>query len=544
MNLTGPGLAGARVLLHAPRATVAARFRSILVGAGALVREPSSLDGAIAEVREWDPDLVLLESEALAVDLGGACRALRSRPGPGPLPLVAIVPDNDTKAMKRAADVALDGMIEASSESETAIPHLTSVMARVRMTARLPPTLRLVPDEGPAPERAAAEAPVTGPVPGPGTTSTSRFLGGRQLTSEVLRRIDGSRRLAETLLAQMHCGVIAADADQHITFVNRAAADALGFEIADGHRRALLEAFGSAQALEQALRRVPEGAEASVEFAFQRNSGARMDIEMSLVRTSAEVSADLSYLLLFRDVTERRVAAAEARRTERLSAIGSLAAGFAHGVRNPLAGTQALAETLVMEIPPEDPRQELARRMIEQLGRAENFLRAAIRLGEQRPARKRLVPVSALVEDACARLAASRPGSSAPPQVSIEPGLAPTMCDQEQIADALARLLENACDVAADAARVRVQARSAAGADRPDGAERLIQIDVIDEGPGIPDALLVRIFDPFYTTKANHVGLGLPLAQKLVRENGGRLLATSRPGQGSTFSVFMPGGGE
>lgn len=541
MNLTGPGLAGARVLLHAPSAAVAARFRDILVGAGALVREPSSLAAAVAEVREWAPDLVLLESEAMAVDLVGVCRALRSGSGPEPLPLVAIVPDNDIAEMKRAAGVALDSMVEASSESETAIPHLTSVMARVRMTARLPATLgsRL---ESLAPERAAAE--VRGTEPGTASTSTSRFLGGRHLTSEVLRRIDGSRRLAETLLAQMHCGVIAADADQHITFVNRAAADALGFEIAQGHRRDLLDAFGSAPALEQALRRVPEGAETSVEFAFQRDSGARLDIEMSLVRTPAEVSAEMSYVLLFRDVTERRVAAAEARRTERLSAIGSLAAGFAHGVRNPLAGTQALAETLVMELTPEDPRQELARRMIEQLGRAESFLRAAIRLGEQRPARKRLVPVSVLVEEACTRLAASRPGGLSRPQVSIERGLAPTLCDQEQVADALTRLLENACDVASDPARVRVQACSAAGADRSDGADRLIQIDVIDEGPGIPDPLLVRIFDPFYTTKANHVGLGLPLAQKLVRENGGRLLATSRFGQGSTFSILMPGAGE
>jgi signal transduction histidine kinase len=154
------------------------------------------------------------------------------------------------------------------------------------------------------------------------------------------------------------------------------------------------------------------------------------------------------------------------------------------------------------------------------------------------------VPVSVLVEEACTRLAASRPGGLSRPQVSIERGLAPTLCDQEQVADALTRLLENACDVASDPARVRVQACSAAGADRSDGADRLIQIDVIDEGPGIPDPLLVRIFDPFYTTKANHVGLGLPLAQKLVRENGGRLLATSRFGQGSTFSILMPGAGE
>jgi signal transduction histidine kinase len=113
---------------------------------------------------------------------------------------------------------------------------------------------------------------------------------------------------------------------------------------------------------------------------------------------------------------------------------------------------------------------------------------------------------------------------SGDPVVDVDPG---------QMRECLFALLENALDATRDPERVAVEVAIQAAA----GGRREVRFDIRDEGPGIPESELSRIFDAFYTTKP---GLGLPLAQTLVRQNGGRLLVESQPGGGAVFSVVLP----
>ena len=101
-------------------------------------------------------------------------------------------------------------------------------------------------------------------------------------------------------------------------------------------------------------------------------------------------------------------------------------------------------------------------------------------------------------------------------------------------------LIENAVEAAGESTRAEITVRSTPAQDRSRDGERVVQVDVIDDGPGVPEPLARRIFDPFFTTKARGIGLGLSQAEKLVRENGGRIRLESSPGRRTVFSVFLP----
>lgn len=359
-------------------------------------------------------------------------------------------------------------------------------------------------------------------------------------TVDILRRLDGSRRFTEALLAQIHSGVIAADGKGRITFANRSALETLGADIVQCVGRDLVATFGGSPELERALFQVVEGGETRADVTIRTEAGSRLDLGMTVMRTTDMAPPDMAFVLLFRDVSDRRQFEMELRRVERISAMGNMVAGFAHEIRNPLAGIQALAEALLLDLPGDDQRREYPERMLALLTRVEQFVNATLRFGEPKPARHSRQEAGSIVRGAAETLSARWGRRGSPPAISVAPSLPSLHCDEAQITEALLALIENAIDAAGDAARVRISVRAQPAHGLLNDVERLIRFDVVDDGPGVPEALMARIFDPFFTTKANGTGLGLALAQNLVRENGGRLLVTSTPGVGSVFSILLP----
>jgi signal transduction histidine kinase len=138
------------------------------------------------------------------------------------------------------------------------------------------------------------------------------------------------------------------------------------------------------------------------------------------------------------------------------------------------------------------------------------------------------VPVAAAISTLGPRL------GGLPLRCQIDPE-AFVLADAAQLTECLVALIDNALDAACGPAGVGLDVVREATADG-----RNVRFEVRDTGPGIPEAEQSRIFDPFYTTKPNGSGLGLALAQTLVKENGGRLFVDSAAGRGAVFSLVLP----
>lgn len=234
----------------------------------------------------------------------------------------------------------------------------------------------------------------------------------------------------------------------------------------------------------------------------------------------------------------REVAALEEERTrrERSVALGELASGVAHEIRNPLNAIHVIAQRLGREFTPRAGAPEylrLTEAVREEVGRlnriVEQFLQYA------RPPRPRPAPLdlAALVRDAVT-LARGRFEARDVTLTAAAPGSLVVTADGDLLRQALHNLLDNALDACAPGARVTVTLeRTAAGA----------RLAVSDTGTGIAPEQLRRIFNLYHTTKADGTGMGLAIVDQVAAQHGGHVKVESRLGHGSTFTLELPGNG-
>jgi len=220
------------------------------------------------------------------------------------------------------------------------------------------------------------------------------------------------------------------------------------------------------------------------------------------------------------------------RRSDRLAALGQLAAGLAHELRNPLGTIRASAEMLNRSVASENEvAREVAGFIAEEVDRTNSLVTRFldfVRPLELRPAPADLAQVLdrsvAMVE----REAAAR-------EVTVyknySPDIPPFPLDAELMERVFYNLLANAAQATAPGGAVTVKTRPVDG-----NAE----ISVIDRGSGIDPKLIDTIFNPFFTTKPDGVGLGLAICSKIVDQHGGKIAVESQPGKGSVFRVYLP----
>jgi signal transduction histidine kinase len=225
-------------------------------------------------------------------------------------------------------------------------------------------------------------------------------------------------------------------------------------------------------------------------------------------------------------------------RSERLAAVGKMAAMITHEVRNPLSSIGLNTELLEDELG-ELPRADEARALCRAITREVDRLTA---LTEEYLAFARLPKPKVAVEacnplvDALARFVRD---DLAMRKVALVVELDPTgpraLVDASQLRQCLVNLVRNGAEAVASKGGGQVTLRT-----RRAGA--MVEIEVADDGPGIAPEALPRLFDPFFSTKEGGSGLGLALSQQILRDHGGTLTASSAPGQGARFVVAVPAG--
>lgn len=340
-----------------------------------------------------------------------------------------------------------------------------------------------------------------------------------------------TERLALTveLLERIRTGVVSVGVGGRVSFANRTALVTLGRSAEACIGVDVADVFGGSAELRALVEVLPEGAERRLEVCVRRPDRSSVDIGVTALKC-APATPQTNVILLFRDLHEARNAEAELRRVERLGALGSTVAGFAHGIRNPIAAIQGLTEAMRQDLPEGDPRHEHVSRILGQVQRIERLIAACLQFGDPRPPRMAEANVSGLVQAAVDALRSRFHEGS--PRLELPRRPVFVRADAGQIAEGLIHLVENALESTGDPGRVLIRVLPETSAGR-------VRIDVVDDGPGIADGLLSRIFDPFFTTKPQGTGLGLTLVQALVSENQGNVSVESHPNVETTFRIEL-----
>ncbi len=255
------------------------------------------------------------------------------------------------------------------------------------------------------------------------------------------------------------------------------------------------------------------------------------------------------YVAIRHDVTELKLAEEQIRqqtielqRASQLSFIGELAAGLAHEIKNPLAGIQGVVDILIRRRDANDPEREALEGVKHQVDRIDGTVRALLNRARPRNLNRVSISLHEVTQRAVnlARAQLTR-NAAADDRVRIEfepgPDDIQTNADAAQIEDAILNLIANAMEAIEETGQVTVTVtRAPATSSSADEAV----IAVTDNGRGISESDLARIFSPFFTKTDGGTGLGLPAVQRIARLHGGRVEVQSAPNEGSTFSLFLP----
>ena len=353
--------------------------------------------------------------------------------------------------------------------------------------------------------------------------------------AQLYHEIVSIKEYNERLLGRMDSGVIAARDDGVITTLNPAAERILGIEAARVLGRPL-------DVLDPAIRGVlrsslVEQAEAEAEVTISHPEGRVLPL---VVHTSAlhdHKGAVSGAIAVLNDHSRLKALEEDKRRADRLSALGAMATGIAHEIRNPLVAIKTFAELLPERADDQEFRSTFAKVAVKEIHRIEQLLARLRALAVPTTFPLRPLDLQLPLAETLDLLRGEADRRRARSIVEIEHDLPPVLGEPDQLKQLFLNLFLNGLEAMTAGGTLSVTVR--ADRERPDRG--LVTVRVTDTGPGIPREDLARVFEPFFTTKSSGTGLGLAICRSIADAHRAALWAEPGPaGIGTTFVVQFP----
>ena len=361
------------------------------------------------------------------------------------------------------------------------------------------------------------------------------------LRSAGTRLVDASTAIAdlrafdEHVIDSLVSGLVTADAEGRILTFNRAAAvitgrpgrEAVGCQAAD--------VLGLPVGVRERLLDLGEFRSLRSDFTFETADRRRIELGVTVGRLTFP-DGQLGYLFTFQDVTDVKRLERDAGLRQRLAAVGEMAAGIAHEIRNPLASMSGSIQVLREELPLSAEQAQLMDIVLRESERLNQTIRSF--LDYARPQRSTItrIDVGAAVRDT-ALLLRNRTGGGEGHVVEIDVPPDPVWldADENQVRQVVWNLATNGLRAMAGGGRLRLSARHV---DTAAGGEVLVTVS--DEGCGIPADQIEGIFQPFRSSFERGTGLGLAIVHRIVTESQGTIDVSSTVGEGTTIRVHLP----
>ncbi len=359
------------------------------------------------------------------------------------------------------------------------------------------------------------------------------FVTSRELTSVKLE--------TEEILEQMRSGLLTINAEGKIVYFNQTAGLILGIEPVNARGRKLNEVLY--EGMGELCRYIETGlktgrTETRSEIKITRSERGKIPIGLSSSIIRDEKKNMRGVITLFQDLTEARKLNEKNQAADRMAAVGRMAAGIAHEIRNPLASISGSVEILKDELQLEGDNQKLLQLIIKESSRLNTILSDFLNFARINKTSSGACDLPVVIRDVV-KLAEGHEQISGGINISFETHrpLIMTAGGEDQIKQVLWNLILNSAQaIGENGGNILITTEDYC----IEGSPEMVKLIIADNGPGIPYDTKSRIFDPFFSTKADGTGLGLPIVARIVNCLGGRIDVESSPGSGSKISILLP----
>ncbi|WP_246019944.1 ATP-binding protein [Limnobaculum zhutongyuii] len=345
------------------------------------------------------------------------------------------------------------------------------------------------------------------------------------------RQLQDSKAFSTEIISNLPIGLITTNEHRQISVVNHTAEKILG------HSAIGLSGRNIKQALPDSWNQLA-GSEHNHQPVIEReinytlSSGQTIPLSISVANIVNNSGNFLGNVFIFRDMREVRQLQEEIRRKEKMAAIGNLAAGVAHEIRNPLSSIKGFAKYFEGRSEQGSEEQELAKVMAKEVDRLNRVITELLELVRPTDLRIQRVNICDVIEHSLHLIRQDAEAKHINILFNVEPDLPLVDIDPDRFTQALLNLYLNAIQAIGSNGTLEVHLNI--------NADSELQIVIKDSGKGIPADDLTNIFNPYFTTKASGTGLGLTVVQKVVEEHQGKISVTSQLSTGTSFELTIP----
>jgi two-component system, NtrC family, sensor histidine kinase PilS len=351
------------------------------------------------------------------------------------------------------------------------------------------------------------------------------------------KNIDQLEELNKVIIENLDFGLMTLDYENNIQSVNPAGEKILGWTHEQLINQPLRKVFPE---LDEPLRPENPVIPNRLEIAYLKPQGPMIPIGCSFNPVAEDRTMGIGKILSFKDISKIKAMEEHLRQTDRLALMGKMAAGIAHEIRNPLASISGSIQVLMDDLKEEKTGERLLKIMAREVTRLDALVNSFLTFARPVQEYAARTDISELIQGTVELIKKNR---EVPSTITWVLDIAPNLIvdiSLGELSQMLWNILINAVQAVPPTGHISIEARNS----RRGSTLDWIEITIRDDGAGITEQDRIKIFDPFYTTKEQGIGLGLSIVQKIIAHHGGEIRLDPSENKGAKFILLLPGAGD
>jgi len=358
---------------------------------------------------------------------------------------------------------------------------------------------------------------------------------------QLERKLEALQGYYEDLLGSLQDGVVVLDLSGKVQLLNPAAEELFGLSAQVATGKIFSDLLPHATTLKALVRKTLETRRNHADFdlPLEYPNGGRIHLSaIASILYNARGEAR-GIVLVVRDLSRIRELEEKLRLRDRLAALGAVASGVAHELRNPLAGIRGAAQLMEGEVGFHPALKEYTSVIVREVDRLSGLVESLLAFA--RPKKPRLIPlnINQLLEEILLLEEGPLRGRGVLLERLYDPQLPSVLADPPSLRQVLLNLLRNGAEAMPSGGVLSIRTRYEHFSPKCGGVPAAV-VEITDQGEGIPPEAQAHLFEPFFTTKEGGTGLGLAISLKIVEDHGGAMEVISRRGKGTTVLVLLP----